>query len=87
MSGPRRPGRSGAGHPRGSARTETGLATFDRATDAGWTFHDLTATLGAHGIEVGKSHGGKVVRALDVPQAITHRDPQDIPESDEDTGP
>lgn len=62
------------------------LAELDPTTYEGWSFQDLTATLAEHGIEIRKSDGNKVVRADDVTQALTTRDTEATPESDEDVG-
>jgi S-DNA-T family DNA segregation ATPase FtsK/SpoIIIE len=50
------------------------LAQLHPAIYEGWTFHDLTAALAEYGIEPVKSGGVKVVRALDITHALTHRD-------------
>jgi S-DNA-T family DNA segregation ATPase FtsK/SpoIIIE len=51
-----------------------------------WTFSDLKAALGEHGITVGKSHGHSVVRADDVIRALTYRDHDEGDEEGEEAG-
>jgi Zonular occludens toxin (Zot) len=62
------------------------LADLDPTTYEDWSFQDLTAALAEHGVEVGKSQGNKVIRALDITQALTNRDTETAPESDDEAG-
>jgi S-DNA-T family DNA segregation ATPase FtsK/SpoIIIE len=62
------------------------LAQLHPAIYEGWTFHDLTAALAEYGIEPVKSGGVKVVRALDITHALTHRDRKKGTEGDTGAG-
>ncbi|MBV9013062.1 MAG: cell division protein FtsK [Pseudonocardiales bacterium] len=62
------------------------LAELDPSAYEHWSFQDLTAALADYGVEVGKSQGNKVIRASEVTQALTDRDTETAPESDDEAG-
>jgi S-DNA-T family DNA segregation ATPase FtsK/SpoIIIE len=64
----------------------TRLAELNPTEYEGWTFTDLKAALGEHGIEPIKSDGVMVVRADDITQALTLRDRERDAGGDEATG-
>jgi DNA segregation ATPase FtsK/SpoIIIE, S-DNA-T family len=64
----------------------TRLAELNPGEYEGWTFTDLKAALGEHGIEPVKSDGVMVVRADDITQVLTLRDRERDAGGDEQAG-